>query len=68
MRRAWRVSVSHVYREGNQCTDWLATYALTLGNGMHVMQEPPAELGHYLREDVGGVGRPRRCSRLSGMG
>ncbi|KAK4276048.1 hypothetical protein QN277_019040 [Acacia crassicarpa] len=61
MAQEWRVTVSHTYREGNLCADMLATYALDLEPGYHRLQEPPEDLLHFLRDDVGGVGSVRLC-------
>ncbi|KAI9118879.1 hypothetical protein K1719_010324 [Acacia pycnantha] len=38
LNRDWRVTVIHVYREGNKCADFLATYALKPIEGIHFLQ------------------------------
>ncbi|KAK4267482.1 hypothetical protein QN277_024257 [Acacia crassicarpa] len=61
----WRVTVTHVYREGNRCADILATYALNFSEGIHFLDDPPEDLQTLLREDADGVGRVRLCSSHS---
>ncbi|KAI9085325.1 hypothetical protein K1719_032702 [Acacia pycnantha] len=59
--RDWRVTVSHVYREGNRCADFLATYALSLEVGIHSLEEPPDGLRGLLHDDAVGAGSLRLC-------
>ncbi|KAI9077419.1 hypothetical protein K1719_040622 [Acacia pycnantha] len=44
MAQDWRVSVTHVYREGNCSADFLATYALMMSVGWHMIVNLPAGL------------------------
>ena len=37
--RDWIVKISHVYREANHLADGLATYALSLSFGLHVLSQ-----------------------------
>ncbi|KAK4270869.1 hypothetical protein QN277_019637 [Acacia crassicarpa] len=57
----WRVTITHVYREGNQCADFLATFALNLEEGLHLLQEPPRAMHFLLHADAVGEGRVRMC-------
>lgn len=61
LQQDWRVTVTHVYREGNRCTNFLASYALSLGVRYHCLLEPPDGIVGLLREDADGVGRARLC-------
>ncbi|KAI9124795.1 hypothetical protein K1719_004122 [Acacia pycnantha] len=61
----WRVTVNHVYREGNRCADFLASFALTLEEGLHSLEHPPADLQRLLSEDMEGLGVLRLCSVIS---
>ncbi|KAI9079912.1 hypothetical protein K1719_038158 [Acacia pycnantha] len=58
----WQVTMSHVYREGNRCAGFLATHALSLGTGLHILTAPPMGLQVFLREDTDEVAWARRCS------
>ncbi|KAI9109003.1 hypothetical protein K1719_019958 [Acacia pycnantha] len=55
----WRITLHHVYREGNCCADFLATYALAKDVGLHILDEPPEGVCGFLNEDAAGVERPR---------
>ncbi|KAI9071474.1 hypothetical protein K1719_046567 [Acacia pycnantha] len=57
-----------VARGGNRCADWLATFALDMGIGLHILQEPPDGIKECLQEDVVGMGWLRRCCSSSGLG
>ncbi|KAI9076584.1 hypothetical protein K1719_041570 [Acacia pycnantha] len=59
----WRVRITHVYIEGNKCADFLATYALDMGGGFHLLDVPPEGLTNLLREDADGVGHARLYPR-----
>ncbi|KAI9072186.1 hypothetical protein K1719_045853 [Acacia pycnantha] len=52
LKRDWRITVSHVYREGNQVGGFLATYALGLEVGYHSLPGPPDGIAGLLREDA----------------
>ncbi|KAK4260108.1 hypothetical protein QN277_003266 [Acacia crassicarpa] len=60
----WRVTISHVFREGNRCADLLASYALDLEIGIHFFCEPPEGLVDMLRADLDGVGIMRLCNSI----
>ena len=55
----WKVVLSHTYREGIQCADWLATYSTGLEIGHHGISSLLAELKNLLLGDVIGVSTPR---------
>ncbi|KAI9108095.1 hypothetical protein K1719_020968 [Acacia pycnantha] len=57
----WQVTMNHVFREGNRCADFLASYALSLDVGYHSLAVPPTGLGPLLSEDVVGSGSLRFC-------
>ena len=57
--RDWQIEIQHVYREGNKCADYLATYALQLEVGRHLLQQPPDGLQYLLHEDELGIGQER---------
>ncbi|KAK4267298.1 hypothetical protein QN277_024096 [Acacia crassicarpa] len=61
LEQAWRVTITHVYRDGNRCADFLASFALSLEDGYHPLQEPPAGVVGLLEEDAVGIGVVRRC-------
>ncbi|KAI9070817.1 hypothetical protein K1719_047224 [Acacia pycnantha] len=57
----WRVTWNHVYREGNRCANYLASFALTMGVGYYVLSDPPDGLLCRLRDDAAGAGQIRLC-------
>ncbi|KAI9096325.1 hypothetical protein K1719_026044 [Acacia pycnantha] len=61
----WRVAITHIYREGNRCADFLATYALDLDRGFHSLEEPPEAMRGILHTDARGVGSVRLCLAVS---
>ncbi|KAI9112523.1 hypothetical protein K1719_016446 [Acacia pycnantha] len=63
LSQGWRITIVHVFREGNRCADYLATYALTKEAGLHVLEEPPGGIHDLLRQDAEEVGVPRVCGR-----
>ena len=57
--REWQIELQHVYREGNKCADFLASYTLQLDVGKHLLLHPPDGLRRLLDEDEHGVGQDR---------
>lgn len=55
----WHVILSHTYREGNICADWLANWSIMRELGVHLLDNPPGELGSLLLSDVSGAVIPR---------
>ena len=45
--REWQIGLQHVYREGNKCADFLASYALQLDLGKHLLQHSPDGLDDF---------------------
>ncbi|KAI9101402.1 hypothetical protein K1719_023884 [Acacia pycnantha] len=65
LARDWRVSIIHVFREGNRCADFLATFALNLEEGFHALEFPPEGMHRLLHDDEVGVGSTRMCPVVS---
>ncbi|KAI9107947.1 hypothetical protein K1719_020820 [Acacia pycnantha] len=61
VRKDWRITWKRVYREGNRCADFLASFALSLEVGYHSLAVPPEGLSSLLREDAEGTVTPRLC-------
>ena len=59
MEKDWDIDVKHVFREGNKCADFLASYALQLQEGSHFLQDPPFGLEGVLHDDLVGVYQER---------
>ena len=55
MEMDWDINVKHVFREGNKCADFLASYALQLQEGSHFLQDPSVGLEGVLHDDLVGV-------------
>ncbi|KAI9084616.1 hypothetical protein K1719_033398 [Acacia pycnantha] len=62
----WRVTTSHVYREGNLCADFLASFALNLEEGFHALQVPPEAMSLMLQADMAGDGISQMCMTCIG--
>ncbi|CAN1746544.1 hypothetical protein LINPERHAP1_LOCUS2822 [Linum perenne] len=56
---------SHVYREANQCADYLANLGHSYCIGLHLFSSPDISLAHWLRYDLVGVALPRVTSLLN---
>lgn len=56
----WRVTVVHIYREGNRAADWLANFGVAQNVRFHMFQSVPLELSRILDEDIRGVAFPRQ--------
>ncbi|KAK4280304.1 hypothetical protein QN277_011943 [Acacia crassicarpa] len=63
--RDWRLTWEHVYREGNHCADFLASFALTVDRGHHVLLEPPEGLQRFLQDDATRVRHVRLCPAVN---
>ncbi|CAN1140453.1 Putative ribonuclease H protein At1g65750 [Linum perenne] len=63
--RKWEVVISHVYREANQCADYLANLGHSYCIGLHLFSSPNASLAHWLRYDLVGVALPRVISLIN---
>ena len=37
--RRWEVEIVHIYREGNRCVDAIVNHALSLPQGLHILEE-----------------------------
>jgi len=49
----WHVQFHHTWREGNRCTDWPATFSLSLDSFVVTRLEyPPSELHKFLFDDI----------------
>lgn len=55
----WKISITHVYREGNRAADWLANQGVTQSCSLHLFNNPPSPLSRILAEDLQGVAFPR---------
>ena len=55
MEKDCDIDVKHVFREGNKCADFLASYAMQLQEGSHFLQDPPVGLEGVLHDDLVGV-------------
>ncbi|KAI9125855.1 hypothetical protein K1719_003273 [Acacia pycnantha] len=59
--KEWHLTWTHVYREGNRCADFLASFALRMDVGYKLLPAPPDDLLQFLREDAAGSGVERLC-------
>ncbi|CAI0549995.1 unnamed protein product [Linum tenue] len=59
LRRDWDVTVSHIYREGNKNTDFLASRGHQLYIGFHFVPVTDPALWFYLLYDIEGVSESR---------
>ncbi|CAI0548092.1 unnamed protein product, partial [Linum tenue] len=57
--RSWSVKVSHIYREGNVCADYLASRGLSLPFGCHLIPTSDPLLSYWTLYDCQGVSIPR---------
>ena len=53
--RNWEVTVAHTYREGNRCVDAMANYALSLPQGLHILENPSVFVSCIMIDDIVGV-------------
>ncbi|CAN1173824.1 Putative ribonuclease H protein At1g65750, partial [Linum perenne] len=63
--RQWEIMISRVYREANQCADYLANLGHSYCIGLHLFSSPDISLAHWLRYDLVGVALPRVTSLLN---
>ena len=61
LERSWKVTVAHTYREGNKCVDAIANHALSLSQGLHILENPPGSVSRIMMDDIVGVSFSRRC-------
>ena len=61
LERNWEVLVAHTYREGNRCFDAMTNHALSLPQGLHILDSPPESVSHIMMEDIIGVSFLRSC-------
>ncbi|CAN1799977.1 Putative ribonuclease H protein At1g65750 [Linum perenne] len=59
--RNWEISLSHVYREANCASDYLANLGHSYSFGLHLLDVQNSSLAHWLRYDLIGVASPRVC-------
>ncbi|CAN1152181.1 Putative ribonuclease H protein At1g65750, partial [Linum perenne] len=57
--RDWEVTLTHVFREGNQAADFLAGAGHNLPPGCHLFPITDCNLGYYVRRDSMGISEPR---------
>ena len=48
LRKNWKISVKHTYREGNECADWLANRGVANSNNTGAIGIPPVDLKYLL--------------------
>lgn len=51
----WVREITHVYREGNRCADFLANFGQDIPQGSLVLMEPPAGLLPLIEHDANGI-------------
>ena len=59
--RRWEVKIAHIYREGNRCADTISNYALSLPQGLHILEDLPNAVKKILIEDIEGITFPCSC-------
>ncbi|CAN1186305.1 Putative ribonuclease H protein At1g65750 [Linum perenne] len=59
LNREWEVTISHIYREGNQAADYLADIGHGLPTGTHSINVLDSTLCYFLRRDCMGISEPR---------
>ena len=59
LERNWEVIVAHTYREGNRCAEAMANHALSLPQGLHILENPLEFVSRIMMEDIVGLSFPR---------
>ena len=59
LRRNWCVELTHIYREANFATDYLATLACSIRLAFHVFSYSPPRVFQLISRDNYGVVYPR---------
>ncbi|CAN1274381.1 Putative ribonuclease H protein At1g65750 [Linum perenne] len=62
LQRDWEVTISHIYREGNQTADYLADIGHGLPPGTHSINVSDSTLCYFLRRDCMGISDARIIS------
>ncbi|CAN1827514.1 Putative ribonuclease H protein At1g65750 [Linum perenne] len=62
LQRDWEVTISYIYREGNQAADYLANIGHGLPPGTHSINDSDSTLCYFLRRDCMGISEPRIIS------
>ena len=57
----WEVTITHSYREGNRCADFLANASFNFPFGFYPFHNPLQGLHDLLMQDIMGVAFPRMC-------
>lgn len=60
MNQFQNIKITHIYREGNACADFLANMGQTSQLGTTILVTPPAELIDLLQRDASGFAYSRR--------
>lgn len=55
LSRDWLVSLTHTYREGNQCADYMAKFGANFMDCTKTFSEPPSCLHSLLKSDATGI-------------
>ncbi|XVF36663.1 hypothetical protein REPUB_Repub19eG0076600 [Reevesia pubescens] len=55
LQRNWNCKIRHIYREANQCADWMASIQHNVHAGLQVFEDPPHGLRPFLLADTLGV-------------
>ncbi|KAL9411281.1 hypothetical protein AB3S75_044970 [Citrus x aurantiifolia] len=60
--RNWQISITHIYREANSATDFMANMAHSHPHGLHLFSSPPVGIYSIIVQDLFGVSQPRLIS------
>ena len=61
LNRRWEVKIAHIYSESNRCVDIIANHALSLSQGLHILDCLPTTVRKIVLEDIMGISFPRSC-------
>ncbi|CAI0550251.1 unnamed protein product [Linum tenue] len=59
LSRDWQVVISHIYREGNYCADYIASRGHSMSFGLHEFPITDPSLCNWILYDVQGISEPR---------
>lgn len=51
---------THIFREGNQCADFLVNLGQNTTQGLSILDHPPGDLNELLQRDASGIATSRR--------
>ncbi|CAI0442870.1 unnamed protein product [Linum tenue] len=59
LSRDWQVFISHIYREGNYCDDYISSRGHSMSFGLHKFPITDPSLCNWILYDIQGISEPR---------